>query len=118
MNRRISLVTGWAGGIGTAIVRWFRKAEWSVNRLDRQWCPGGLAVDECLEGDGPSSAVWNKAVNIMVRGPGRLATLVNNAALQVGKPLVETPLEGWDAVMGRPRRTRPPFPPARAACWR
>ncbi len=35
MNRRISLVTGWAGGIGTAIVQWFRKAEWSVNRLDR-----------------------------------------------------------------------------------
>ncbi len=67
MNRWISLVTGWAGEIGTAILRWFRKAEWSVNGLDRQWCPGGLALDEYLEGDVPSIAVRSEAVNIVVR---------------------------------------------------
>lgn len=100
MSRRTALVTGCTGGIGSAIVHRFRHADWAVIGLDRRTCPKELGLDEFLEGDVSSSEIWQQAADVISHGPGHPEALVNNAAVQICKPLVETSSEEWDAVMG------------------
>ncbi|HUF38330.1 MAG TPA: SDR family oxidoreductase [Anaerolineales bacterium] len=94
------LITGAAGGIGRATVALFARKGWLVVGVDRQ----------PFDGDFPESGLF-------VRGditdpPGldallaatrsrteTLDALVNNAAVQIAKPLLETTVEEWDTVM-------------------
>jgi len=96
---RIVLITGAAGGIGTAAVKAFNKAGWTV-----------LAVDRSEEGDFPEGTIFLKAdvsdttsvselFTAVQEKTDRLDALVNNAAIQICKPLVEMPVEEWDAVL-------------------
>jgi NAD(P)-dependent dehydrogenase (short-subunit alcohol dehydrogenase family) len=96
---RIALITGAAGGIGTAAVEVFNKAGWTV-----------LAVDRSDEGDFPEGTTFFKAdvsepdsvseLFKAIRGKtDRLDVLVNNAAIQICKPLVEMDVGEWDAVL-------------------
>jgi NAD(P)-dependent dehydrogenase (short-subunit alcohol dehydrogenase family) len=96
---RIVLITGAAGGIGTAAVEAFSKAGWTV-----------LAVDRTEEGDFPEGTTFYKAdvsepasVSELFRAvqekTDHLDALVNNAAIQICKPLVEMQVEEWDAVL-------------------
>ncbi len=96
---RIALITGAAGGIGTAAVEAFNKAGWTV-----------LAVDRSEEGDFPEGTMFFKAdvsepasvteLFEAVRGKtDHLDALVNNAAIQICKPLVEMHVGEWDAVL-------------------
>ena len=96
---RIALITGAAGGIGTAAVEAFNKAGWTV-----------LAVDRSEEGDFPEGTTFLKAdvsepasvseLFEAVRGKtDHLDALVNNAAVQICKPLVDMHVEEWDAVL-------------------
>jgi NAD(P)-dependent dehydrogenase (short-subunit alcohol dehydrogenase family) len=96
---RIVLITGAAGGIGTAAVEAFNKADWTV-----------LAVDRSDKGNFPEGTLFFKAdvsepasvseLFEIVRGKtDRLDALVNNAAIQICKPLVEMQVEEWDAVL-------------------
>ena len=98
MNR-VALVTGAAGGIGSATVRAFSADGWQVFAVDR------LTVDE--SGDGVVS--WaadvsreSDAVAVFERlgkAVGRLDALINNAAIQICKPLLEMSVEEWDSTM-------------------
>lgn len=96
---RIALITGAAGGIGTAAVEAFNKAGWTV-----------LAVDRSEDGDFPEGTTFFRtdvsepasvselfeAVRVKT---DRLDALVNNAAVQICKPLVEMHIDEWDAVL-------------------
>jgi NAD(P)-dependent dehydrogenase (short-subunit alcohol dehydrogenase family) len=94
------LVTGAAGGIGRATVHLFAEKGWQV-----------IGVDRADFGDGfPSRGLFIRSdisiganmENIFEQARAfsdRLHALVNNAALQVAKPLLETSVEDWDAVM-------------------
>jgi len=96
---RIVLITGAAGGIGSAAVEAFNKAGWTV-----------LAVDRSEEGVFPEGTLFFKAdvsdpdsvseLFEAVRGKtDHLDALVNNAAIQICKPLVEMQVEEWNAVL-------------------
>jgi NAD(P)-dependent dehydrogenase (short-subunit alcohol dehydrogenase family) len=96
---RIALITGAAGGIGTAAVEAFNKAGWTV-----------LAVDRSEEGVFPEDTTFFKAdvsepasvselFKAVQEKTDRLDALVNNAAIQICKPLVEMQVEEWDAVL-------------------
>ena len=96
---RIVLITGAAGGIGTAAVEAFNKAGWTV-----------LAVDRSDKGDFPEGTTFFKVdvsepasvfelFKAIQEKTDRLDALVNNAAIQICKPFVEMRVEEWDAVL-------------------
>jgi NAD(P)-dependent dehydrogenase (short-subunit alcohol dehydrogenase family) len=95
----VVLVTGAAGGIGTAVVGAFAEAGWSALATDRrgEGAPTRAAhhftVDVSREED--VLALFEK----VREKTDRLDALVNNAAIQVFKSLLETESEDWDAVM-------------------
>ena len=96
--QRVALVTGAAGGIGSATCRVFHDAGWFVVGVDRRHedVPG---VDHFLEFDISDPTTPAEIFNWVKAKKNRLDTLVNNAAMQICKPIIETTAEEWDLVM-------------------
>lgn len=97
-TQRVALITGAAGGIGSATCRVFHDAGWFVVGVDRRHeeVPG---VDLFLEHDISDPSTPAAIFDSIKSSRGRLDALVNNAAMQVCKPIVETTAEEWDLVM-------------------
>jgi NAD(P)-dependent dehydrogenase (short-subunit alcohol dehydrogenase family) len=94
------LITGVGGGIGRACAQHFASKGWRVIGVDRADFGDGFPVDgHFIKADisHPDAAevILKEAKNFHPT----LDVLVNNAAVQVAKPLVETTVEEWDAVM-------------------
>ncbi|NJL54231.1 SDR family oxidoreductase [bacterium] len=94
----IVLITGVAGGIGSATAQVFHEAGWRVVGVDRREREG-LAVDHFVLADISDIAASQGIFEAVAAQEGRIDALVNNAAVQITKPLVETTPEEWDAVM-------------------
>ncbi|MEW6094744.1 MAG: SDR family oxidoreductase [Chloroflexota bacterium] len=102
VNRKskIVLITGAGGGIGRATVSLFAEKGWRVIGVDRlpyceEFPADGLFIQADISHPEAAEQIFSQA-----RGfTPRLDALVNNAAVQVAKPLVETTVEEWDAVM-------------------
>lgn len=97
---RTMLITGAAGGIGRATVKLFAEYGWHVIGVDRHefgepFPAGGLFIQSDISIGENLETIFEKAHAYT----GSLNALVNNAALQIAKPLVETSVEEWDAVM-------------------
>jgi NAD(P)-dependent dehydrogenase (short-subunit alcohol dehydrogenase family) len=97
---RTLLVTGAAGGIGRATVNLFTEKGWRVIGVDRaefgsEFPLNGLFIQSDISRAEDVQSIFEKAHAFTES----LEALVNNAALQVAKPLVETAVEEWDAVM-------------------
>ncbi|HZW03333.1 MAG TPA: SDR family oxidoreductase [Anaerolineaceae bacterium] len=97
---RTVLVTGAAGGIGRATVHTFAERGWRVIGVDRN--PFG----ECFPEDGLfiQSSIADPANLETIYAQAQafsptLNAIVNNAAVQVAKPLIETTVDEWDLVM-------------------
>lgn len=94
------LITGAAGGIGRATVRLFALSGWRIIGVDRSsfgesfpqdgfFIQSDISIGENLE------SIFNQAH----AHTGYLNALVNNAAVQIAKPIMQTSVEEWDAVM-------------------
>ncbi|MCB0100755.1 MAG: SDR family oxidoreductase [Anaerolineales bacterium] len=99
MTRTI-LITGAAGGIGRAAVALFSQKGWNVIGVDRNefgedFPKNGLFIRSDISRPEEMENIFKKAKGFT----DTLDALVNNAALQVAKPLVETTVDEWDAVM-------------------
>jgi NAD(P)-dependent dehydrogenase (short-subunit alcohol dehydrogenase family) len=97
---RTVLITGAAGGIGRATVKLFSECGWRVIGVDRAgfgepFPSGGLFIQADISVGEDMQTIFNQA-NAYT---GYLNALVNNAALQVAKPILDTSVEDWDAVM-------------------
>jgi len=99
-SQRVVLITGAAGGVGQAAINHFFARGWRVIGVDRKDGPADfpaeglylqtdIALPENLE------MIFREAANFTPK----LDALVNNAAYQIAKPLVETTVEEWDLVM-------------------
>lgn len=95
---RVVLITGAAGGIGAATGRVFKEAGWAVVGVDRAG-NGEHGLDALLKADMADPETPQRIFDSVKRDFGRLDALVNNAAVQVCKPIVETTPEEWDLVM-------------------
>jgi NAD(P)-dependent dehydrogenase (short-subunit alcohol dehydrogenase family) len=94
------LITGAAGGIGRATVNLFSQKGWRVIGVDRSGFGNdfpkiGLFIQSDISHPEDMQAIFEKAH----RFTDSLDALVNNAAVQVAKPIIETTVEEWDAVM-------------------
>jgi glucose 1-dehydrogenase len=94
------LVTGAAGGIGRATVNLFAEKGWRVIGVDRNdfgagFPQNGLFIQSDISRPEDMQAIFEKAHAFT----DSLDALVNNAAMQIAKPLIETTVEEWDAVM-------------------
>lgn len=99
-ENRTVLITGAAGGIGRASVQLFTEKGWHVIGVDR--APFGDDFPESgffIQGDIADPQLFEKSFEQVHAVTGTLHALVNNAALQIAKPLLETSVEEWDAVM-------------------
>jgi glucose 1-dehydrogenase len=94
------LITGAAGGIGRAAVTHFAEKGWrvigaSLDPFGDGFPKNGLFIQSDISYADEIATLFEKTSAFT----DSLDALVNNAAVQVSKPLVETSVEEWDAVM-------------------
>jgi NAD(P)-dependent dehydrogenase (short-subunit alcohol dehydrogenase family) len=99
-NSRTLLITGASGGIGRATVALFAEKGWRVIGVDRAEFGGGfptsgLFIQADISEPGDIDRIFVQASQFS----DSLHALVNNAALQIAKPVLETSVAEWDAVM-------------------
>lgn len=111
--KRLALVTGAAGGIGRATVEAFAAANWEVIAVDRREAGGFPSSVTARQVDVADPQAVQQLFAGLGEGERGLDALVNNAAIQLNKPLVETTTEEWDAVMAS--NLRASFATSRAA---
>lgn len=93
-------ITGAAGGVGKATVKLFAEKGWKVIGVDRKdfdecFPDRGLFIKADISDPNSLESVYKQAREYS----HVLDAVVNNAALQICKPLLETTVEEWDAVM-------------------
>jgi NAD(P)-dependent dehydrogenase (short-subunit alcohol dehydrogenase family) len=97
MNRTV-VVTGVCGGIGRAIAACFRQSGWTVIGVDRNEPDNEVEIERFeladVGRDGDVAALFARLADL-----GSLDALINNAAVQVNKPLVETTDAEWSHVI-------------------
>ncbi|MFN2176665.1 MAG: SDR family NAD(P)-dependent oxidoreductase [Anaerolineales bacterium] len=99
-TKRTVLITGAAGGIGRATVQTFSDKGWQVIGVDRSSYGDGFPSDGLfIQSDISDGENMESIFNLAKDFTGELSALVNNAAVQVAKPLLETTVEDWDLVM-------------------
>ena len=107
-SQRYILFTGAAGGIGRATVSLFAKKGWRVIGVDRApFGEGFPANGHFIQADIAHPEVFEQSFQRVRAITKTLHALVNNAAQQIAKPLLETTVEEWDAVMAS--NLRPAF---------
>jgi NAD(P)-dependent dehydrogenase (short-subunit alcohol dehydrogenase family) len=99
-EKRTVLITGANGGIGRATVLEFAARGWQVigvdrDELDYDFPDDGIFVQTDIAKPENVAELFSHVADMY----GRLDALVNNAAIQIAKPLIETTLEEWDHLM-------------------
>lgn len=100
------LITGAAGGIGRATVKHFADAGWRVIGVDRDefgsdFPENGLFILADISKPDSMEIIFQKASAFTTT----LSALVNNAAYQLAKPIIETSVEEWDYVQANNLRS-------------
>ena len=99
-KRKFMLITGAAGGIGRATVHLFADKGWQVIGIDR--APYGIGFPrngQFIQADISEPSQLEAIFEQAKEYTDTIDALINNAAFQVTKPLFETSVEEWDAVM-------------------
>ena len=105
--KKVALITGVMGGIGSATANAFLEQGWQVFGLDRiapDKSPAGAQYMVCDLSDPIAIEKTITKVSGMV---DRIDALVNNAAVQITKPLIKMSIEEWDLIMAT--NLRPAF---------
>jgi NAD(P)-dependent dehydrogenase (short-subunit alcohol dehydrogenase family) len=95
----IVLITGVNGGIGLATAQIFSEAKWHVIGIDRQQTASKDSVHHYIQADVSDAAQWQRISSEIADDEGRIDALINNAAIQICKPILETTVEEWDSIM-------------------
>lgn len=105
-RQRVVLITGAGGGIGRACMRVFASCGWRVigvdrNEIDESFPGNGVFIRSDIAHEENIRSVYEQA---QAFSPV-LDAVVNNAAIQIAKPLLETTAEEWDSVMANNLRS-------------
>jgi glucose 1-dehydrogenase len=96
---RIAMVTGAAGGIGRSTVEVFHTAGWKTVAVDRQLAGDFAPGVEFRRADVSDPDQVQDLFEWLGQLTGQLDALVNNAAIQICKPITEMSVAEWDDVM-------------------
>ena len=101
LNGQVAAVTGAARGIGRATVNLLQARGARIVASDLSAAIHELASDEVavLTGDVAEEETARRTIALAQQRFGRLDILVNNAGRTLNKPLLETSVEDWDAVL-------------------
>jgi len=95
---RSVVVTGVCGGIGRAIAARFTDAGWTVIGVNRREPDADVRIDRFeladVGKDGEVAALFERLSDM-----NSLDALINNAAVQINKPIIETSDAEWSQVM-------------------
>jgi NAD(P)-dependent dehydrogenase (short-subunit alcohol dehydrogenase family) len=99
-ENRVVMITGAAGGIGRAAVQLFTESGWKVIGVDRSdfrvnFPANGLFIRSDISLESNLHSIFEQVKSVT----STLDAMVNNAAYQVTKPILETSAEEWDLVM-------------------
>lgn len=97
---RTAFVSGVLGGIGMATAAELARRGWRVFGIDRRPGTRPDGVEHLWRADCAQPEDARGVFAELASRTAHLDALVNNAAVQVAKPLVETSVEEWDEVMG------------------
>lgn len=105
-RQRTILITGAAGGVGRATVTTFAGHGWRVIGVDRSdFGPGYPETGQFIRSDivvlADIASIFEQVQSV---SPS-LDALVNNAAVQITKPLLETTIAEWDLVLANNLRS-------------
>jgi NAD(P)-dependent dehydrogenase (short-subunit alcohol dehydrogenase family) len=102
------LLTGGAGGLGSAMARLLAENGAAVLILDMDEEKGRALADE-LTADGAradfcgmdvtSEADWRRAIDHSLSWTGRVDVLINNAGINIRKPIEEMRFDEWQTMM-------------------
>lgn len=112
LDGMVAIVTGGASGIGRAIARVFVRQGARVVIADVRRDPreGGMEIEAeiaslggeamfCLADVSDSNSV-ESLMDVTARRFGRIDVVVNNAAISLGKSMVDTPEDEWERTIG------------------
>ncbi len=99
-QKKVVFVTGASGGIGRAVVKLFHERGWSVVGVDRQefgedFPDEGLFILSDISEPKDIEFIFEK----IQKFSEYLNAVVNNAAVQIAKPLLEISCDEWDQTM-------------------
>jgi len=97
--KRVVIITGVSGGIGSAAAEVFAAAGWHVIGVDMRKTQERTGIARFIEGDISRPDIPEKILLEVSSNEGRLDALVNNAAVQICRPLLETSQSEWDSTM-------------------
>lgn len=98
MSQRVAIITGACGGVGSATAEVFAREGWYTVGIDRLPPPDGHHMARFVQADLGNDADIDR-VAAELADLDHVDALVNNAAVQINVPLVETTDEQWDATM-------------------
>lgn len=99
MPTRRVLITGVCGGIGRAAAHRFTNSGWSVIGVDREDPSGDVSLDRFERVDVSHSEQVSELFAMLTSELPSLDALVNNAAMQINKPIVETSDLDWEQII-------------------
>ena len=102
---RVVLITGIAGGIGLATAKVFTAAGWRVCGVDKRMPEDQTSIAHLMQADISNPNDQARIFGDLANRDRRLDALVNNAAVQICKPLIEMTPEEWDSVMSNNLRS-------------
>ena len=93
------VITGASHGIGLATAREFIRTGWYVIGIDKSSSTASSEYDRFIQADLSDIDSVKQIFELLSSKEKKINTLVNNAAIQLVKPLVETEPEEWDVLM-------------------
>lgn len=99
VGKKTVLITGVAGGIGLATAQKFQTSGWRVLGIDLKKRESLEGVDDYWQCDLSDPQALEAIIKQSCQEITQLDALVNNAAVQICKPLLEMTLQEWDQTM-------------------
>lgn len=100
MTKRHVVITGASRGIGRAAWDIFAKNNWFVIGIGRSPMGGDIPEQGYLiQADVSFEKDWQKIKKETSNITDKLDAVVNNAAIQITKPILDTTVEEWDQVL-------------------